>query len=256
MSELKQTIRINKAIASSGITSRRKADELIKHGKVKVNGKIITELGYKVSDSDEIEISGRKIQKNQNKYLVFYKPAGCITTRNDELGRKTIFNYLPLKYHDLKPVGRLDRETEGLLILTNDGNYINNVLHPRYKIKKTYEVIIEERLDKNQINEVSKKFLEGVIIDGTLCKADSINHKTRQKSSQMKQTTFEVVIHQGKNRQIRRMFQIFGFYVKALKRIEIGSFNLQNLKKGQFTELDRNSAYALFEEENNNIHPK
>ena len=163
-------IRLNKAIALDGHFSRRKADELIKAGKVKVNNKIVFDLSCKVSSLDLIQVNDRALESKEHKYFLFYKPRGYITTRKDEFNRKTIYDLLPSSFRYLKPVGRLDRDTEGLLILTNDGDFINKVLHPSKNIKKTYMVEINESLSIDEANFVINKLLLGVRLDEKICK--------------------------------------------------------------------------------------
>ena len=136
-------VRLNKAIAMSGLVSRRKADELIRSGKVKINNKVMVDFNTKVSPTDKLEVNGKPLRAKNYHYLLFYKPRDCITTMKDELGRKTIYEYLPKEFSHLKPVGRLDRDSEGLLLLTNDGDFINGVLHPKNNIKKTYVVTMD-----------------------------------------------------------------------------------------------------------------
>ena len=248
-------VRLNKAIAMGGLVSRRKADELIKRGKVKVNNKIVIDFNTKVSHSDKLEVNGKLIKAKNHRYLLFYKPKDCITTLSDELGRKTIYEYLPREFSYLKPVGRLDRDSEGLLLLTNDGDFINQVLHPSNNIKKTYLATVEGELKKTEITLIMERLASGVAIDDRICRVDSIEQMFFDQVQKVKQTVFEVVIHEGINRQIRRMFQVLGYPVKKLKRIKIGPFNIKdikNLQRGKFVELDKKAAYGIFHSENKN----
>ncbi len=239
--------RLNKAIAMSGLASRRKADELIKSGRVKVNNKVIVDFNTKVSSSDKLEVNGKLLSAKNHHYLLFYKPRDCITTMKDELGRKTIYEYLPKEFSYLKPVGRLDRDSEGLLLLTNDGDFINQVLHPKNNIKKTYLTTLDGELIKSATLMVMNRLISGVTLDGKVCKADSIKQIFSNQVQEVKQTVFEVVIHEGINRQVRRMFQVLGYSVKKLKRIKIGPFNIKALQRGKFIELDKKTAYAIFQ---------
>ena len=143
--------RLNKYIAASGLCSRRKADELIEAGKVIVNGKVIKELGFQVSNKDKVFVDKKLIHPKKLEYYKFYKPAGYITTADDEKGRKTIYDILPEEYHTLKPVGRLDKDSTGLLLMTNDGDLINELTHPSIKVPKTYIVTIDGKLNQNHI---------------------------------------------------------------------------------------------------------
>ena len=148
--------RLNKYIASSGLCSRRKADELIESGVVQVNGKKVTELGYSVQNKDKVFVNGKFIHPVKHEYYRFYKPAGYITTSDDEKGRKTIYDLLPENLHHLKPVGRLDRESTGLIILTNDGELINDLTHPSVKVPKLYRVAINGKITQNDIDKMYK----------------------------------------------------------------------------------------------------
>ena len=230
-----RNIRLNKAIAQHGFTSRRKADELIKSGKVKVNGKRTFDLSTQVSKNDKIEVNGKLLKAKQHQYILFYKPSNCITTRADEQDRKTIYHLLPRSFYQLKPVGRLDRNTEGLLLLTNDGDFINFVLHPKNKIKKYYEAKVNGTLTSSDIAMIKKRFIGGIKLDNTVCKADRVEQLKTKKD----QTSFLVVIHQGVHRQIRRMFEEIGYSVKSLVRTQIGSLSIKGLQKGEFVELNK-----------------
>ena len=248
----KNLVRLNKAIAMSGLVSRRKADELIRSGKVKINNKVVVDFNTKVSPSDKLEVSGKSLRAKNHHYLLFYKPRDCITTMKDELGRKTIYEYLPKAVSYLKPVGRLDRDSEGLLLLTNDGDFINGVLHPKNNIKKTYVVTIDSGLTKSEADLVKNRLMSGVTIDSSISKVDSIEQMFFEHEQKVKQTVFEVVIHEGINRQIRRMFQALGYSVKGLKRIKIGPFSIKNLQRGKYIEIDKKTAYGIIYSKNKN----
>ena len=196
--------RLNKYIASSGLCSRRKADELIETGHVMVNGKKVTELGYLVQDKDKVFVDKKLIHPVRHEYYRFYKPAGYITTSDDEKGRKTIYDLLPESMYHLKPVGRLDKDSTGLLILTNDGELINALTHPSVKVPKVYLVTI------------------GGMIDITVLEQDN------------EHTTMEITLFQGMNRQIRKMFEHVGYEVKTLKRTRHATLDLAGLKRGEF----------------------
>ena len=248
----KNLVRLNKAIAMSGLVSRRKADELIRSGKVKINNKVVVNFNTKVSLSDKLEVNGKSLRAKNHHYLLFYKPRDCITTMKDDLGRKTIYEYLPKEFSYLKPVGRLDRDSEGLLLLTNDGDFINGVLHPKNNIKKTYVVTIDAELTRSDVDLIMKRLMSGVTIDDSISKVDSIEQKFFDHIQKVKQTVFEVVIHEGINRQIRRMFQTLGYSVRGLKRIKIGPFSIKKLQRGKYIEIDKKTAYAIIQSENKN----
>lgn len=218
--------RLNKYIASSGICSRRKADELISSGAVQVNGKKVTELGFSVQAKDKVFINGKLIHPVKHEYYRFYKPAGYITTADDEKGRKTIYDLLPESMHSLKPVGRLDKDSTGLLILTNDGDLINELTHPSVKVPKLYRVSINGKITQNDIDAMYKgiELEPGKMAYAQVDVLEIDNHST----------VMEVLLYQGLNRQIRRMFEHLGFEVVTLKRIQHATLNLDGLKRGEF----------------------
>ena len=218
--------RLNKYIASSGLCSRRKADELIESGVVQVNGKKVTELGYSVQNKDKVFVNGKIIHPVKHEYYRFYKPAGYITTSDDEKGRKTIYDLLPENLHHLKPVGRLDRESTGLIILTNDGDLINDLTHPSVKVPKLYRVAINGKITQNDIDKMYK----GIEIEPNKMAYPQVDVLEIDNTH----TVMEILLYQGLNRQIRRMFEYLGFEVVSLKRIQHAIFNLDGLKRGEF----------------------
>ena len=221
-----EQVRLNKFIASSGLCSRRKADELIESGAVKVNGSVVTELGFSVTNKDKVLVNGKTLKKANLIYVKYYKPAGYITTMNDEKGRKTIYDILPPELKDLKPVGRLDKDSTGLLILTNDGDFINKMTHPSVKIPKVYRVCAQGRMNTQHLLQMAK----GIEIEeGKIAYADSSITEYDGKN-----TVLQVILYQGMNRQIRKMLDSLGFPVISLKRISHGTINIQGMKKGQF----------------------
>lgn len=218
--------RLNKFIASSGLCSRRKADEMIEAGKVFVNGKVVKELGFQVGPKDKVVIDKQLIKPQRHEYYKFYKPAGYITTADDEKGRKTIYDILPEELHKLNPVGRLDRESTGLIILTNDGELINELTHPSVKIQKVYIVSINGRINQNHIDQMAA----GIEIEPN--KKAYAEVEVLEISN--KSTLMEVVLYQGLNRQIRKMFDYLGFEVESLKRVQHATITLDGLKRGEF----------------------
>lgn len=218
--------RLNKYIASSGICSRHKADELIEAGVVMVNGKKITELGFSVQPKDKVFVEGKLIHPVKHEYYRFYKPAGYITTSDDEKGRKTIYDLLPDALHKLKPVGRLDKDSTGLIILTNDGDLINELTHPSAKVPKLYRVSINGKISQNDIDKMYK----GIEIEQGKTAYAQVDVLEIDNSS----TTMEILLHQGLNRQIRKMFEFLGFEVVSLKRIQHATITLDGLKRGEF----------------------
>ncbi len=221
--------RLNKFIASSGVCSRRKADEYIENGKVKVNGKVVTELGFQVSKKDKVTLEGKLIKPENLTYIRYYKPAGYITTASDEKGRKTIYDALPEEVRTLRPIGRLDKDSTGLLLMTNDGDLINQLSHPTLKVPKVYRVCAEGKLNLNDLTVMEKgiEIEEGKI---AYAYASIIEFEGRN-------TVLEIVLFQGLNRQIGKMLDFFGHPVISLKRVSVGPIDLSGLKKGQFKYL-------------------
>ncbi len=218
--------RLNKYIAASGICSRRKADELINSGLVYVNGKKVTEPGVTVGDKDKVVVDGKIIRPVKHEYYRFFKPAGYITTADDEKGRKTIYDLLPERLYHLKPVGRLDKDSTGLLILTNDGDLINQLTHPSVKVPKVYLVTVDAKMHPHEFEQMAK----GIEIEpGKIAYAD-----VTLLNIDNKHTELQIVLYQGMNRQIRKMIQFFGHEVKSLKRIQHATIQLEGLRRGEF----------------------
>ncbi len=218
--------RLNKYIASSGLCSRRKADELIEQGLVTVNGKKVLELGYQVGEKDKVFVDRKLIHPVKHQYYRFYKPAGYITTADDEKGRKTIYDLLPETLLGLKPVGRLDKDSTGLIILTNDGELIQELTHPSVKVPKVYLVQVKGLLHPHQLETLAK----GVEIEpGKIAYAD-----IEVLEADNEHTAMQITLYQGMNRQIRKMFEYIGFEVKSLKRIQHATIQLAGLKRGEF----------------------
>ncbi len=219
-------MRINKYIASSGFCSRRKADELIEAGRVQVNGKTVTLLGYEIRTKDKVTIDGKTLRMMKLEYYRFYKPTGYITTSDDEKGRKTIYDILPDELKHLRPVGRLDKDSSGLLILTNDGNLVYELTHPSIKVAKVYRVTVDAFLKVEDLEKLAK----GIEIEkGKIAYCDcEIIERTKN------ETLLEVTLYQGLNRQIRKMIEHIGHNVVHLKRIRHATIDLVGLKKGQY----------------------
>jgi len=222
--------RLNKYIASSGICSRRKADELILSGVVKINGKIVIDLSFTVSKNDKVSVNGKLIvPQKEFTYIKYYKPAGYITTKSDDKNRKTIYDILPEEVQKLKPVGRLDKDSTGLLIMTDDGDLINKMTHPSVKIPKVYRVCVEGKVTKNNILTLSK----GIEIEkGKIAYADAQIIEFEDKN-----TVLNIILYQGMNRQIRKMAEFIGHPVISLKRVQHGTIDLSGLKRGAFKYL-------------------
>ncbi|MGB9767388.1 MULTISPECIES: pseudouridine synthase [Dictyoglomus] len=226
--------RLQKFISRSGVTSRRKAEELILEGRVKVNGKVIRTLGVKIDpEKDVVEVDNKIIKPEKKLYIALYKPVGYLSSLYDPFGRRTIKDLLKDKLSSrVYPVGRLDFDSEGLLLCTNDGEIANFVIHPRYKIPKIYEVLVNGIPKEEEL----KKFREGVILEeGKTLPAE---FEVVWKNSKTKRSLLKVVLYQGWKRQIRRMLALFGYEVLKLKRIQIGEIRLGNLKPGEFRFLN------------------
>lgn len=223
--------RLNKYIASCGICSRRKADELIEAGKVKVNDQIVTNLGMQVSDTDVVKVEDKVISKEEKKvYIVLNKPKGYVTTNNEQFNRKSVIDLI---HEDVRvyPVGRLDMYTEGLLILTNDGEFSNKLMHPRNKIEKTYVVTTDTNVTKEQIENLKN----GVDIGDYFTKPAKVKMVGNNK--------VEIIISEGKNRQVRRMCESVGINLLNLRRTKVGKIDLGTLQTGKYrylTEEEKN----------------
>jgi 23S rRNA pseudouridine2605 synthase len=222
--------RLQKVMAHAGVASRRRCEELIKAGRVKVNGRVVTELGLKVNPKeDRIEVNGRPLVREQKRTFLFYKPLRVITSMHDPLGRKTVADF----FHDIKervyPVGRLDYDTEGLLLVTNDGNLANHLLHPRYEVEKVYIATVQGKPSQSSI----ERLRNGVKLDDGI----TAPAKVRLLETNEKKSKLELIIHEGRNRQVRRMCAAVGHPVEKLIRTRIGFLGINGLKRGEYREL-------------------
>lgn len=232
--------RLQKVIASSGIASRRKAEALISKGKVKVNGNIVTELGTKVSGNDAIEVDGTVLQRDSVKeYYLLNKPRGVISSVSDDKNRPTVVDYIDTDAR-IYPVGRLDYDTTGLIILTNDGELTNILAHPRSKIPKTYIAKIEGLLNKDDIDRLKS----GIMIEGR--KVFVQNFKIRDKDFEKKTSLVEVTIVEGRNHIVKKMFESLKHPVIRLSRIKIAFLTAENLKSGQYRKLSIKEIKKLY----------
>mgnify|MGYP003299930265 CR=1 FL=1 len=232
--------RLQKVIANLGYTSRRNAEELIKQGKVKVNGETITELGTKVKSSDTIEVENIILDNNKNyEYYLLYKPREVISSAKDEVGRKTVTDLITTKER-IYPVGRLDYDTTGLILLTNDGNLTNKLTHPSSKIEKTYIAKVEGIVSGYAI----KKLRNGVIIDGRKTSKAKVKLKSIDKKNN--KSLVELTIHEGRNHQVRKMFESVGYQVLKLKREKYANLDLKGLKPGEYRKLSNKEIAILY----------
>lgn len=223
-------MRLNKFLSNSGVASRRKCDELIKEGKVFVNGKQVRELGIVVNEKkDKVTVEGKVISLPSSfVYIKLNKPKGYACSASDEKGRKTIYDLIDCDER-LFSIGRLDYDTEGLIILTNDGDFANKVAHPKYNIEKEYRVTIEGDIKESELAVMRK----GVVIDGERMPSARVE----KLSQDDKYTKLSVVIDEGQNRQVRRMFEAIGKSIRLLKRVRIGQVRLGGLSRGDYKDL-------------------
>ncbi len=232
------SVRLQKYISECGIASRRKAEELISLGKVKVNGRVAS-IGDKIDPKrDDVVVMGKKIKKTKkNTYIMLHKPRGFITTLNDEMGRKCVAQLIEDVGTRVYPVGRLDRDSEGLLLLTDDGEFANAMTHPAKHVPKTYRVTIRPSINEEQITALTT----GVEIDGrmTLPSEVRVIEKTEGR------VVIEIIIYEGRNRQIRKMCEVLGLEVARLKRTQIGSVKLGMLKAGDWRNLTEDEVHKL-----------
>ena len=226
-------MRLNRYLAAAGIGSRRHCDELIAAGRVAINGKICTDFSAQPTPRDHVKVDGRLVHVETPLTIMLNKPAGFVSTRSDIHARDTIFDLLPPKLSHLFNVGRLDTQTEGLLLLTNDGDLAQRLTHPRFHTAKEYEVTLDRPWDP----ALAPKFTKGILLDGKRARVDSLHA--------MAGTRLRVILHQGMNRQIRRMFETFGYRVKRLVRQRVDHLRLGDLPTGHWRILSRNELETL-----------
>ena len=233
--------RLQKYIANSGYTSRRKAEELILNNAVMVNGKIVNTLGFKVSDDDEVIVNGEFINKSTKKvYYLLNKPREVICSVTDDKNRKVVVDLIDTNER-IYPVGRLDYDTTGLIILTNDGTLANILMHPKHKVYKTYIAKINGILNEEDF----KKLRKGVLIDKSILKIDHV--KVREIDKVKNSSLVEITIHEGRNHIIRKLFEALGYDVKKLTRTKLAFLSLDNLKSGEYRTLTKEEVQKLYE---------
>ncbi|QNQ82364.1 rRNA pseudouridine synthase [Lactobacillus sp. PV037] len=231
--------RLQKVIAQAGVASRRKAEKLITAGVVKVNGKVVTELGTKVEPSDKIEVDGVPIESESLHTYLFYKPRGVISSASDDKGRKTVVDFFEDVPYRLYPVGRLDYDTSGLLLMTNDGELANRLMHPRHEVPKVYVAKIKGILTPEEIYSLT----HGVKIDGK--KTAPAKLKILRTDANKKYQIVQLTIHEGHYHQVKRMFQAVGHLVDKLSREKYAFLTLQSLTSGEYRELTREEVHQL-----------
>jgi len=232
--------RLQKVIANLGYTSRRNAELLIKEGKVKVNGEIVKELGTKVKQCDTIEVEDNILDNAKSyEYYLLYKPREVISSVKDECGRKTVVDLIPTSAR-IYPVGRLDYDTTGLILLTNDGELTNKLAHPSSKIEKKYIVKIEGLIHGNEV----KRLCDGIVIDGKMTARAKVKLKNIDMTNN--KSLLEVTIHEGRNHQVRKMFEAVGYEVLKLKREKYAFLDLSGLKPGEYRKLTNKEVAILY----------
>jgi len=243
--------RLQKVIAAAGITSRRKAEDLITAGAVKVNGKVVLELGIKVATKDKIEVNGIPIYKENHVYLLMNKPRGCVTTVKDEFQRQTVMDLLGNKITErVYPVGRLDYDTAGVLLLTNDGDFANKMMHPKTHIPKTYLATVKGIATKSTL----KPLLKGIKIeDYTTAPANFLILKADQKNNS---TLIEITIHEGRYHQVKKMLEAVGHPVKRLRRERFAFLDTSGVERGKFRYLAKNEIKELLRIANEQVTDK
>lgn len=232
--------RLQKIIASSGYCSRRKAEDLIKQGKVLVNGKKVAELGTKASFGDEILIDGKLLEYEEKEYYLFYKPRGVVCTTKDDKGRKTVLDYFDDVEKRIYPVGRLDYDTTGLLLLTNDGDFANFMMHPKNKVDKFYVAKVEGVVTGDEI----RRLKQGVRLDNKKIIPSRVKLKKIDKKSMT--SIVEITIHDGINHEVKRIMEEVGHHVIKLKREAVGFLNLSGLKSGEKRRLSSKEVRQLY----------
>ena len=231
--------RLQKIIANSGYCSRRKAEQLITEGLVKVNGIVIKDLGTKASYSDTITINGSTLKLEEKEYILLYKPRGVVSSAKDEKGRKTVVDIVESK-NRLYPVGRLDYDTSGIILLTNDGVLTNLLTHPKHEVEKVYLVKIDELVIPTKVKSLAK----GVIIDGQ--KTSNAKVKIKKLDRKKKTSLIELTIHEGKNHQIKKMFESLGYKVTKLRREKYANIDLKGLLPGEYRPLTVKEVKILY----------
>jgi 23S rRNA pseudouridine2605 synthase len=226
-------VRLNRFLAAAGVASRRKCDELIAAGRVTLNGRVCTDFSAQPTERDHVKVDGKLVHAEIPMTIALHKPAGFVSTRADPQARDTIFDLLPPKLPRLFNIGRLDTQSEGLLLLTNDGDLAQCLTHPRYKIEKEYEVTLHRQWD----SALAPKLLRGIVLDGQRAKISRLHP--------IGPTRLRVVLRQGLNQQIRRMFYAIGYEVKRLVRIRIGNLRLGDMPRGQWRPLTKSELVNL-----------
>lgn len=227
-------VRLQKFLAEAGVASRRASEQIILAGRVSVNGQPVATLGAKVDPAhDRIAVDGKPVRQKRKLYIALHKPVGCVCSRNDEMGRATIYQFLPKEWQNAQTVGRLDFNSEGLIFLTNDGQFALRLTHPRYGVRKRYLATFEGTLEREMLD----RMVRGVFCEGEKLKAESARQISRH--------TVELELSEGKNREVRRLFDSQGLTVRRLQRTQIGKIKLGELKPGRWRALTETEIKTL-----------
>ena len=231
-------MRLSRYLAQAGVCSRRQAEEKILAGLVTVNGRTVDTLGTRVDEEkDVVTYRGRRVMIERKRYFLFYKPTGCVSTVEDPYGRPTVTDWFTGFDERLYPVGRLDANTSGLLLISNDGDFVNHMIHPRYKVEKTYQALVKGLVTEEELRQLKT----GVTEEGEWLTADEV---TLEKHLH-EETVLNITIHQGKKRQVRRMMKAIGHPVAALVRIRFAFLTLEGLKPGEYRTLQEDEVERL-----------
>lgn len=239
-----ESMRLNKFLAHAGIASRRKADELIAEGKVKVNGEVIKEMGYRVKNTDKITFDDKRITPETKVYILLNKPKDCITTTTDERDRKTVLDLIKAAYTQIKstkkprlyPVGRLDRNTTGVLLITNDGELAQNLTHPSKEIKKIYQAVLDKPLKPDDFDRIK----HGVVLEDGIAEVTEVAYTNPKSKAEV-----GIEIHSGKNRIVRRIFESLGYDVVKLDRVYFGGLTKKDVPRGRWRFLEEDEVRRL-----------
>jgi 23S rRNA pseudouridine2605 synthase len=226
-------MRLNRFLAAAGIGSRRQCDELIAAGRVTINGSVCTNFSAQPGERDHVKVDGKLVHLDRPMTIALHKPAGFVSTRSDPHAHDTIFDLLPPKFPRLFNIGRLDAQSEGLLLLTNDGDFAQQLTHPRFKIEKEYEVMLDRQWD----SALAQKLIRGIFLDGKRAQIAWLYP--------IGPTRVRVVLRQGINQQIRRMFYAVGYEVERLVRVRIGNLRLGDLPRAHWRALSKSEVHAL-----------
>lgn len=231
--------RINKFLAHAGVASRRKAEELITAGKVTVNNVIVTELGFQVESGDRVEVNGIAVYNEEPVYYLLNKPRGYISSVSDDKGRKTVMELLPAIKERIYPVGRLDWDTSGLLLLTNDGEFTNLMTHPRHSVDKIYIAKVEGQANKENLRPLTL----GMELEGK--KVSPARYEILKQDKAKNSSVVQLTIHEGQNHQVKKMFAAVGLPVQKLSRVQYGTLTLDGVPAGQYRRLNKKEVSQL-----------